>query len=55
MIPSSSTRDTIANAIVDCLREPLSEEAFTMLSWDACVESYEMLYLAAVKRARCVS
>ncbi len=55
MIPRSSTREHIAAAIVDCLREPLAEEAVTMPSWDACVDMYETLYLAAVQRAQCAS
>ena len=54
-IPSASTREAVASAIVDCLREPLVAEAITMPSWDECVESYETLYLAAMQRAPCAS
>lgn len=55
IIPRSSTREQIAAAVVDCLREPLLEEAITMPSWDACVDMYEALYVSAVKRAPCAS
>ncbi len=54
-IPGGSTHEAIASAVVDCLREPLVAEAVTMPTWDACVQSYEALYLAAMQRARCVS
>lgn len=55
MIPRNSSREQIAAAVVDCLREPLAEEAIAMPSWDACVEMYEALYLTAVQRAQCAS